>query len=171
MIDMMHLYGWKPATTLTITLMVYLIGLMRLSRKGALSHVPKLEIASFLAGWIVLAGALLSPIATLSEWLFSVHMTQHEVLMLVAAPLIAMGRPLVPMLWVLPERWRRAPSAVAGRGAIATLTSPPIVSSRTRWHCGSGICHLCTKRPSSTIAFTSSNTFALPPLPRCSGGA
>ena len=128
---MVHHFGWKPdafaATTLAVTLVLYLVGLTRLSRGGGLRHVARLEIASFLAGWIVLAGALLSPIATLSEWLFSAHMTQHELLMLVAAPLIAIGRPLVPMLWALPERWRRAPARLARTGTIAVCTSPLVV--------------------------------------------
>src|SRR5947208_1577483 len=30
-------------------------------------------------------------------------MVQHEILMLVAAPLLVMGRPLVPLLWALPR--------------------------------------------------------------------
>ena len=87
---MEHHLVWKPdaiaAGTLLIVLAWYLAGLARLARRGGFAHLPKLEIVLFLAGWIVLAGALLSPIATLSEWLFSAHMTQHELLMLVAAP-------------------------------------------------------------------------------------
>jgi putative membrane protein len=34
-------------------------------------------------------------------------MAQHEILMLVAAPLLVLSRPLVPMLWALPIAWRR----------------------------------------------------------------
>jgi cytochrome c oxidase assembly factor CtaG len=34
-------------------------------------------------------------------------MTQHEVLMLVAAPLLVLGRPLVVFLWALPLKWSR----------------------------------------------------------------
>jgi putative membrane protein len=32
-------------------------------------------------------------------------MTQHELLMLVAAPLLVLGRPIVPFLWALPREW------------------------------------------------------------------
>jgi putative membrane protein len=66
----------------------------------------------------------LSPIATMSEWLFSVHMTQHELLMLVAAPLLAIGRPLVPMLFALPERSRIA-LATGASGMALRLASAP----------------------------------------------
>src|SRR5947208_6344572 len=33
-------------------------------------------------------------------------MTQHEMLILVAAPLLVLGRPIVPFLWALSPRWR-----------------------------------------------------------------
>jgi putative membrane protein len=124
-------FAWKPdpfaAATLAITIAVYATGLWRLHRRGALSHLPRWEIASFLLGWAVLAIALLSPMATMAEWLFSAHRTQHELLMLVAAPLLALGRPLVAMLWAMPERWRRASTTLAGGGVISFVTSPVVV--------------------------------------------
>src|SRR5687767_4029848 len=128
---MEHHLAWKPdvvaGSTLTIALALYVAGLARLFRRGGLRHVARLEIASFLAGWIVMAAALLSPLATLSEWLFSAHMTQHELLMLVAAPLVAIGRPLVPMLWALPDPVRRQFTTVTATGASAVITSPAFV--------------------------------------------
>jgi cytochrome c oxidase assembly factor CtaG len=68
----------------------------------------RLQTISFWAGWISLALALVSPLHPLGEVLFSAHMVQHEILMLVAAPLLVFSRPLVPMLWALPLQWRRA---------------------------------------------------------------
>ena len=128
---MAHHLFWKPdaiaAMTLTITATLYGIGLWRLSRHGGLRHIPRIEIASFVVAWVVLAVSLLSPLATLSEWLFSAHMTQHELLMLVAAPLLAIGRPLVPMLWALPEDARRAFTNVTAAGVSRVLISPAVV--------------------------------------------
>jgi putative membrane protein len=49
--------------------------------------------ASFYAAMVVLALALLSPVDTVASILFSVHMVQHLLLMLVVAPLIAYARP------------------------------------------------------------------------------
>ena len=51
--------------------------------------------------------ALVSPLHPLGEALFSAHMVQHEILILVCAPLLVVSRPLVPMLWGLPFSWRR----------------------------------------------------------------
>src|SRR5689334_6600669 len=49
----------------------------------------------FWAGWILLCVALLSPLHPLGEALFSAHMAQHELLMVVVAPLLVLACPLV----------------------------------------------------------------------------
>jgi putative membrane protein len=54
-----------------------------------------------------LFAALVSPMHPAGEVLFSAHMLQHELLMLIAAPLLVLGRPLIPFLWGLPPGWRR----------------------------------------------------------------
>ena len=133
-----HALTWKldpfAASALAVSAALYLAGLWRM--KGSL---PRFEIAAFAAGWLTLALALLSPIATLSEWLFSVHMTQHELLMLVAAPLIAIGRPIVPMMFALPARMRAAARNRAASGALRLASSPFFVVALhllvlTIWH-------------------------------------
>ena len=78
------------------------------------------QMAFFWTGWMMLALALVSPLHPLGEVLFSAHMVQHEILMLVAAPLLVISRPLVPMLWGLPFGWRRA---------IGRRTKSPAVQS------------------------------------------
>lgn len=69
--------------------------------------VSTAQMTCFWAGWSVLALALISPLHPLGEVLFSAHMAQHEILILVAAPLLVLSRPLVPFLWALPPDWRR----------------------------------------------------------------
>jgi len=108
---------------LAVSALWYLAGLWKMRSRGRLP--APLEIAAFASGWGVLVLALLSPIATLSESLFSVHMTQHELLMLVAAPLLAISRPHVPMLLALPRRWRA--SARTGAGGLRLASSPLFV--------------------------------------------
>src|SRR5437870_1961335 len=75
-------------------------------RAGRGCGVRPWQIGAFAAGWLALVVALLSPVAAISDFLFSVHMTQHEILILVAAPLLMLGRPIVPFLWALSPRWR-----------------------------------------------------------------
>jgi putative membrane protein len=77
-------------------------------------------VASFAAGWIALALALLSPLHEASEELFSAHMVQHELLMAVAAPLMVLGKPFAIMLWSLPSRARHAVGAIVRSSRVRT---------------------------------------------------
>jgi cytochrome c oxidase assembly factor CtaG len=70
--------------------------------------VTRTQMACFWSGCAVLVIALVWPLHSLSEIVFWAHMTQHELLMLVAAPLLVLSRPLVPMLWALPGPERRS---------------------------------------------------------------
>jgi cytochrome c oxidase assembly factor CtaG len=63
---------------------------------------------SFWLGYGSLALALLSPLHPLGEQLFSAHMTQHEILMLISAPLLVAGKPVAALLLGLPRAARRA---------------------------------------------------------------
>jgi cytochrome c oxidase assembly factor CtaG len=67
-----------------------------------------LQKACFWSGWSTLVVALVSPLHPLGEELFSAHMVQHEILMLISAPLFVLSRPLVTFLWAVPIEWRRA---------------------------------------------------------------
>jgi cytochrome c oxidase assembly factor CtaG len=88
------------------------------------------EALAFGAGLTSIAVALLSPLAWLSDILFSAHMTQHAILMVVSAPLLVFGRPLFVFLWTLaPVRrervggWtRRADVSLAWRALAHPLT-------------------------------------------------
>lgn len=58
-------------------------------------------------GWLALLVALVSPLDAMSDLRFWAHMTQHELLMLVAAPLFVLGRPLTVLPWLLSDAGRR----------------------------------------------------------------
>ena len=73
----------------------YMLGVGPLRERYNLSDgVEPRKIATFTAGVLVIFLALLSPIHVLSDnFLFSVHMTQHVLLTLVAPPLLLLGTP------------------------------------------------------------------------------
>jgi len=99
---------------------LYLIGSTRLWRRAGHGHgVHYWQAACFWCGWTFLALALLSPLHWLGERLFVAHMVEHELLMVVAAPLLALARPTAAMLWAFPQSWRRAIGASAQRSFIA----------------------------------------------------
>lgn len=83
---------------------------------------------SFYAGLLTIFIALGSPIETLSEKLFWVHMTQHVLLMTVAAPLIVLGAPWMSIWRPLPLGWRRSVARTVAR-------SPALAPARAfgRW--------------------------------------
>ncbi|MEA3214937.1 MAG: hypothetical protein QOJ19_1093 [Acidimicrobiia bacterium] len=54
----------------------------------------------------MLAFALVSPAAGLADRVLTAHMVQHVILLMVASPLLALGRPLATMMRLLPLGWR-----------------------------------------------------------------
>src|SRR5665213_2397763 len=108
---------------------LYALGLVRLWRRaGAGRGVHRVQVLAYAAGWLVLVVALVSPLDPLDSQLFSAHMIQHELLMIVAAPLLVVGRPLAVWAWALPFQWRRAVGhffhAPAWRGPWLFVTGP-----------------------------------------------
>ena len=95
------------AALLATSLGLYALGLARLwGRAGVGRGIARAQAVRFALGWLALYAALLSPIDAGGDVLFSVHMVQHELLMVVAAPLLVLGRPLEAWAWGLPPSWR-----------------------------------------------------------------
>lgn len=102
-------WQWTPsiAVPLAVCAAWYAAGVRALWRNAGVGHgVSRSQAVCFALGILTLVVALLSPVDALAETLFWVHMVQHLLLILVAAPLLALGAPLVPMVWALPHRRR-----------------------------------------------------------------
>jgi putative membrane protein len=97
-------WSWEPAIVapLALILATYVTGALR---RGHLSSLFW-KHASFAAGWLSLFLALTSPIHELGEQLFSAHMLQHEIMILVSAPLISASHPGATCLWAFAPRHR-----------------------------------------------------------------
>jgi putative membrane protein len=109
--DLWGAWTFDIGTTLPLVVAaaLYAIGMHKLTR-GAAAHgrrARRRRAVGFAVGWLTLALALLSPVHAAAEALFSMHMVQHEILMVLAAPVLVLARPLVPILWALPAPWRR----------------------------------------------------------------
>lgn len=99
--------------------------------------------ACFAAAVAALVVALVSPLDALAGALASAHMVQHVLLLLVAAPLLALSGPSTTLLRGVPAsvrklsgRWRRV-----SRTALAVLRHPPTawllhVGTIWLWHAG-----------------------------------
>lgn len=107
---------------LILSLGFYTHGVVRIWRRTASGRgISFWEAAAFLGGWLGLVIALVSPLDALGGSLFSAHMTQHEVLMIVAAPLLILGRPLAAFLWALPSRFRQQLIGLSRRGRLPSI--------------------------------------------------
>jgi putative membrane protein len=118
-----HGYPWTFAPWVTVPLalsgLLYLVGVKRLwARAGQGRGVRNWQVLCFALGWTSLLGALVSPLHALGERLFTAHMTEHEILMVVGAPLLVVARPIGGMLWALPPEMRRT---LGGIGRVPVL--------------------------------------------------
>jgi cytochrome c oxidase assembly factor CtaG len=114
---------------LLIGALVYAWGLARLLRRAGRGG-PRLrrDARLFGAGWLVLALALVTPLHEAGERSFTMHMIEHELIMLVAALLIVAGRPGPALLWGLPPPLRGAGAALA-RWPVWRMLADPVVAT------------------------------------------
>ena len=117
--DLWRSWSFDPLIVVSLAAMagIYLAGLYRLwTRTDRGKGISRWQAAAFAAALVSLVIALLSPLHPWGEVLFSAHMTQHEILMLVSAPLLVLSRPLIATVWAMPIAWRhRTRSIVKSR--------------------------------------------------------
>jgi len=102
------------AALLAVSLSGYATGVARLWRRAGVGRGIRVrEAVAFGAGWATVAVALYSRVDVLSDRSFAVHMGQHEILMIVAAPLLAASRTYEAWSWALRRRGVRALASVA----------------------------------------------------------
>jgi putative membrane protein len=138
-------WNWDPLVLVSLALMalIYGRGLRSLWRSAGRGRgTPTWRAVAFFGGWLALIVALVSPLESWSQRLFSMHMVQHVILTMVAAPLIAWSEPTVTGLWALPTEWRRGISQwwrSPWEGIWQRLTHPAVVwllyaGVITLWH-------------------------------------
>jgi putative membrane protein len=103
--DLMRAWEFDIAVVVPLILSAwfYFKGVRRLWKQ---THVGcgmgKFELTCFITGWLSLVVALVSPLHPMGRALFSAHMTQHEILMLISAPLLVLSRPMLAFLKAIP---------------------------------------------------------------------
>ncbi len=125
---------WRPAVLIPLGALgvLYVRGWWRLGRvprtRGA---APAWRLAAYLAGLASVVLALCSPLELLSELSFTAHMVQHQLLLMMAPPLLLLAEPFPVTLWGLPPRLRRRVGATVARpgpvrSVLRTLTWMPV---------------------------------------------
>jgi cytochrome c oxidase assembly factor CtaG len=129
---------------LALACWLYARGLRALHARAGRRVVAPWRARAFAAGIATLVVALISPLDALGSALFSAHMMQHLLLVMVAPPLLLLGDPLIVSLWALPLARRRAIAAWwrrarAVRAAAHAVTRPAVawplhVTALWVWH-------------------------------------
>jgi len=110
------LFGWsfEPLVMLPLlgSAVAWVVAVRHVNAAHPTNPVPRVRTWTFLGGLLAIAFALQSGIEQYDTALFSIHMVQHVLLILVAAPLIALSAPITLTLrvarpdvrrrWILP---------------------------------------------------------------------
>lgn len=113
------------AVPLVATALAWLWVVARINRRHPHNPVPGARTSAFLLGLVVIAVALQSGVQRYDTTLFSIHMVQHLLLMLVAPPLLLLGAPITQLLRVVsPAFRRRVLLPFLGSGPMVFLSHP-----------------------------------------------
>jgi len=122
------LLEWRVEPILVLAIGVAAIGWLVLARRVAAAHPEHppsaWRNAAFLGGLAVIGIALTSPIEAYEGQLFSVHMLQHMLLQLVAAPLLLLGAPATLALRAASPSVRRVLLGILHSRAVSILSFP-----------------------------------------------
>jgi putative membrane protein len=123
----------------------YAFAIRRLGPRLAPTGTPVLtrfQLATFSAGMLALWIASDWPVHDLGEgYLFSVHMVQHTVYAIIAAPLLLMGTPTWLARWLLSPRWllrivryltRLIPATIVFNVVVIVTHTPVVVDASLR---------------------------------------
>lgn len=116
---------------LTLAAGAYLLAWRAVRRQGRY-RLEGWHAVAYAGGIVSLVVALLGPLDAFNDEVFLVHMLQHVVLMLVAAPLMLLGRPVQLALRAIPVRQsgrvlRRVLHPGWVRGLLTVVTNPFVV--------------------------------------------
>jgi putative membrane protein len=125
-------FGWTFEPAVVVPLVAAVLGwiwmVRRIDRLHPANPVPRRRSAAFLGGLAIIAIALMSGIASYDTTLFSVHMVQHLLLTLVAAPLIVLGAPITTLLRVATPNVRRTVILPVLHSRVLKALSFPVVA-------------------------------------------
>ena len=118
--------AWTFDPWITIALLVFAVsfatGFGRLWRRAGTGRPTLIRHAlAYAAGWLSLAGALVTPLHWLGERLFTAHMVEHEIIMAVASPLLVLARPGGVFLWAFPCKTHHAIGGLTRDGRVRAV--------------------------------------------------
>jgi putative membrane protein len=122
--DVWTAWSGEPGVWLGLGLaaLIYASGVRILWKKAGQGRgVSRKQVTLFGSGLLVVLVALVSPVDAMSGVLFTAHMVQHMLLILVAAPLLVAGVPWTAVIWAMPKRWRTGLTGWRRKPALAVI--------------------------------------------------
>lgn len=123
------LTAWQFAPLVSVPLMMlaalYLLCAARVRRRHPARPWPAGRVVAFLAGLAVIAVATQSSIGVYDDVLFSDHMVQHVLLIMVAPPLLVLGGPVTLLMHAYRNPLHTWVKRAVRSRVIAALTWPP----------------------------------------------
>ncbi|HLH59144.1 MAG TPA: cytochrome c oxidase assembly protein [Streptosporangiaceae bacterium] len=120
---------WQAAPAINALLTAgaagYLFGVYRVARRHPARPWPARWAAAYLLGLAVIAVATESSIGAYDDVLFSAHMVQHLLLIMVAPPLLIGGRPVTLLLHAAGNPLHTWVKRAVRSRAVTALTWPP----------------------------------------------
>jgi putative copper resistance protein D len=127
--DVLLAWSFDPSIVLPLVLSgaVYRLAVGRVNAAHPGNRVPQIRVVCWFGGLALIWVALQSPIERYDTTLFSVHMVQHVLLTMAAAPLLALGAPITLLLRVVrPGTRRRVVLPMLHSRPVRVLTFPVV---------------------------------------------
>jgi cytochrome c oxidase assembly factor CtaG len=123
-------WQFAPVVTAGVALLalLYLAGIWRVRRRHPARPWPVLRSLAFFGGLVAVVVATESSIGAYDDVLFSVHMIQHLLLIMVAPPLMVAGRPVTLLLHASRNPLHRWTKTVIRSRVVTALTCPPVAA-------------------------------------------
>jgi cytochrome c oxidase assembly factor CtaG len=123
-------WEFAPVVTAAVAVLAvaYLYGMLRVRRRHPQRPWPVLRALAYFAGLAVVVIATESSVGAYDDVLFSVHMVQHLLLIMVAPALLVAGRPVTLLLHASRNPLHRWVIALLRSRVVTFLTCPPIAA-------------------------------------------
>ncbi len=126
-----YLGNWDPAPVpiagLTLSATAYLFAARRVTAHHPDRPWPIARSVAFVTGCVGLALVLVGPVGAWDDVFFWCHMVQHLAIMMVLAPLLLLGAPVLLVLRSVPPRFRRRWVVPLLRSRLMARLSDPVL--------------------------------------------
>jgi cytochrome c oxidase assembly factor CtaG len=128
-LDLLTHWDFAPVPTLAILIALggYLVAVRVVDRRHPTQPWPIRHTVAFCGGLLSIVWVTIGPIGVYDDTFFWAHMTQHIVLMMLAAPLLLLGEPVLLILRVSSRSFRRrVVIPILHSRVVRALTNPVV---------------------------------------------